>query len=108
MTPHDTSGSVDSEYTLSFDGQIPVFKDHFPHLALVPAYMQLATIRSRAASYLQCTPTRVSIQTVKFLRPLVPDEPVVLRFEPKQKPGALRYELKGAGGVVTHGDISFR
>jgi 3-hydroxymyristoyl/3-hydroxydecanoyl-(acyl carrier protein) dehydratase len=107
MKQQDALGTKDFEYRLSFDGHAPVLQDHFPHLALVPAYMQLAAIRSHAALYLQCTPTRVSIQTIKFLRPLLPDRPVALRFERRPKPGALRYELKGEEGVVTHGDILF-
>lgn len=80
------------------------FAGHFPGMPIVPGVVLLdeAVHAISAASGLNAAPWRIS--SVKFLSPLLPDEPATLSFE-TQASGAVRFEIASGTRTIAIGSI---
>jgi 3-hydroxymyristoyl/3-hydroxydecanoyl-(acyl carrier protein) dehydratase len=105
MIADNSALPVVNESTVSFDGNHPVFSDHFPGMPLVPAFMQLACVRRHAALLLGQPPNRVVVRSVKFLRPLVPDRSLKLLFRSNTQKSCMQFELMDNETRCTHGEL---
>lgn len=91
---------------------LPFLPDHFPGKPIIPAFYQLAYLRSSVASKLSVEPSKVAFKAIKFLRPIVPGAGVRARFDSKtphiQKSGrfAFTFSLSVDGSIVTQGELS--
>jgi hypothetical protein len=108
METSSTSKMVEETSPITFEGSLPIFRDHFPGNPLVPAFMQMTAIRERAGILLKCDPKRVEVISMKCIRPLLPDIQALLRFHSGTKSGTIHFELLAGDNVITHGDIRFR
>ena len=91
--------------SFSFDGQLPVFRGHFPKEPLVPAFLQLSTIRGYVSQHVTSAPDRILLRNVKFLKPLLPNEQVTLCLTQGLKANSLRFEVTRSGEQITHGEL---
>jgi 3-hydroxymyristoyl/3-hydroxydecanoyl-(acyl carrier protein) dehydratase len=107
MNSWGSSESCATSLILAFDESDPVFRDHFPGVPLVPAFMQLAAIRQNAAVHCQCPPECVVLRAVKFLRPLAPHQRAILRLQRLERSNTLQFEIVADEELVTHGDLLF-
>jgi 3-hydroxymyristoyl/3-hydroxydecanoyl-(acyl carrier protein) dehydratase len=98
---------LDLQMPVTFPGEHPIFRDHFPKSPLVPAFMQIARVREQVAALLQHAGERVEVHSIKFVRPLLPDCQAFLRLWLGSKPETFSFEIRLNDDVITHGEIRF-
>lgn len=105
--------SVDAPTTLSerhvvewrCESSLPLLADHFPGKPIIPAYYQLAHIRTLVSQWLGVVVEGVSMKSVKFLHPIEPGQVVFIALERKPAKRAVSITLSVDSRVVTQGDV---
>lgn len=86
---------MDAEFVV--DAGHPSLPGHFPGRPVVPGVVVLDRVLAAAEALLGEAPPRLRLPQVKFVRPLLPDEPARLRLEPvRGGDGALRLKFRVA------------
>lgn len=94
-------------YQWTFPGDTPIFVDHFPRQPLVPAYLQLARLHDVAVSLIATRATRARVKSVKFLRPIRPDETLDVTCDVSRERGSMKFSIHRLGERVTYGEFVF-
>ncbi len=85
----------------------PAFEGHFPGRPILPGVALLGEVFAALARSAGFDPLSFTLSSAKFLRPVPPGEPLVLRFA--QAPGgAIRFEVHGEAGLVASGAVAPR
>lgn len=96
-----------AEVPLAIARDHPAFEGHFPGRPILPGVALLGEVFAALARGAAFDPVAFTLSSAKFLRPVPPGEPLVLRFT--QAPGgAIRFEVHGDAGLVASGSVAPR
>lgn len=105
-TPDALPAAVDADFVVAADH--PCLPGHFPGRPVVPGVVVLDRVMAAAEALLGAMPDGLRLPQVKFVRPLLPDEPAWLRLEPvRSADGGLRVKFRVAlrdDGDAMHGE----
>lgn len=94
-TPDALPAAVDADFMVAADH--PSLPGHFPGRPVVPGVVVLDRVMAAAEALLGEVPAGLRMPQVKFVRPLLPDEPAWLRLEPARgADGGLRVKFRVA------------
>ena len=93
--PDTLPAAVDADFVVPAGH--PSLPGHFPGRPVVPGVVVLDRVLAAAEALLGATPAGLRLPQVKFVRPLLPDEPARLRLEPARgADGGLRLKFRVA------------
>jgi len=94
-TPDTLPAAVDADFVVPAGH--PCLRGHFPGRPVVPGVVVLDRVLAAAEGLLGEVPAGLRLPQVKFVRPLLPDEPARLRLEPARgADGGLRVKFRVA------------
>jgi 3-hydroxymyristoyl/3-hydroxydecanoyl-(acyl carrier protein) dehydratase len=85
----------------------PAFAGHFPGRPILPGVVLLSEALAAIEASSGRGPEAWTVSTAKFLEPVAPGAALTLSHETLAS-GAIRFEIRGAAGVVVHGTLSPR
>ena len=85
----------------------PAFEGHFPGRPILPGVALLGEVFAALARNAAFDPLAFTLSSAKFLRPVPPGEPLVLRWV-STPGGAIRFEVHGEAGPVASGAVAPR
>lgn len=104
MSPPEPSLTYQASWFV--EPELAIFKDHFPGMPIVPAYLQLARIRDEVSHWLQCSVSRVKVKGMKYRGHIIPGCEVVMSFERSSAEQLISVTLSVNGELVTNGQLA--
>lgn len=101
-------GVISAELCCPLD--LPAFDGHFPGKPVLPAVIQLVTVRMLAGEFLQMPLEMVETGKMKFKAMIEPEETIQIRVALEQIDRHWRvvFKLKNHGSIVSSGTILFK
>ncbi len=95
----DDSGMLEGRYlfTESFAG----FAGHFPEHPILPAIVEILTVVSLVGERLGIRQRLVAVEDAKFLKPVRPNQELLVRCQPRTVKGKLLYDAQLTVGEAT-------
>jgi len=96
--------------TFTFAPDFPAFAGHFPGQPVLPAIVQLATVRLLASRYLEADLVPLRVDKVKFKNMIGPGEPVTVTILPDPRDGeiTISFVISTGKGKAATGEICCR
>jgi len=85
----------------------PAFAGHFPGHPILPGVVLLSEALAAIEAATGLAPPQWSLSSCKFLVPVSPGTPLTLAHE-RLAAGGVRFEIRGAEGVVASGTLAPR
>jgi 3-hydroxymyristoyl/3-hydroxydecanoyl-(acyl carrier protein) dehydratase len=93
--------------TLAIAPDHPAFDGHFPGRPILPGVVLLSEALAAIEASSGRGPEAWTVSNAKFLEPVTPGAALTLSHE-RLASGAIRFEIRGAAGIVAHGTLSPR
>ena len=77
-------------FAFRFSADDPTFAGHFPTRPLLPGVFQLEMARRAAEGVLHCSLAVREVSRAKFLRPILPEETVLVTLKLAEKDGGIQ------------------
>lgn len=88
--------------TLHIPADHPSFAGHFPGMPITPGVVLLDLTLVAIANHLQRELSQCRLNSVKFLRPVMPDTALVIHYETNAA-GNIQFDIKDAEHVAVSG-----
>jgi 3-hydroxymyristoyl/3-hydroxydecanoyl-(acyl carrier protein) dehydratase len=99
------SATLEHETALQIGADHPSLPGHFPGAPLVPGVLLLDRVLSSAEQWRGCPLTLRALPQAKFLAPLLPDQPAVLRMQ--WRDDELRFTIAAGNATIAQGLMQF-
>ena len=91
----------------SIPGSSPYFDGHFPDFSILPAVAQVELVIRFACEHLAASIDISEIRRIKFTNPILPDTPLILGIEKKEKTISFKINSPDTKTVFSSGTMSF-
>jgi 3-hydroxymyristoyl/3-hydroxydecanoyl-(acyl carrier protein) dehydratase len=93
------------ELSLAIPPDLIYFRGHFPNFAILPGVVQIAWVMDFAKRYFPIENAFVETLRIKFRRPLLPDDRLLLTLDYQPLRNQLDFTYAGSKGIASSGRI---
>ena len=95
----DETGTLEGRYLFSesFSG----FAGHFPEYPILPAIVEIMTVAAMVGEHAGCRQRVVAVEDAKFLKPVRPNQELLVNCRQRTIKGKLFHEAKLTVGEIT-------
>jgi len=96
----DDSGTMEGRYL--FTDRFAGFAGHFPEQPILPAIVEIMTVVSLVSEQAGCRQRLVAVDDAKFLKPVLPNQEILVRCRQRTVKGKLLYDAQlSVGETIT-------
>ena len=95
----DDSGTMEGRYL--FTDRFAGFAGHFPEHPILPAIVEIMTVVSLVGEQMGCRQRLVAVEDAKFLKPVLPNQELLVRCRQRTVKGQLLYDAQLTVGDTT-------
>jgi 3-hydroxymyristoyl/3-hydroxydecanoyl-(acyl carrier protein) dehydratase len=93
------------ELSLAVPHDLIYFRGHFPNFAILPGVVQIEWVIGYGRRYFQIENKSAAILRIKFRRPILPGDRLILTLDYRPIPSQIEFTYAGHGGIASSGRV---